>query len=542
MTLDRVARTIGRVQVAAGLLLGASVAVVPSVSAQGGGAQQQTGSGVRKPTAYENMQMFSQVLNQIRVNHPDSLETYDLFLAAVAGLVQAADPHSYVIPAIRLDANKEAALRAGRLVPVPVEFAYIDGAPVVVGVAPGTAARLLDILPGDELTHADGRPVVAESPMELLVALAGPRNAAIPLTFMRRRADGSRAVLVREVKRERAEGESAVPTVFMLDAVTGYARITSFMSDRVADDLHGALQSLERQGMSRLVLDLRDNGGGSVDEAASVAGEFLPKGTVVYTATGRKADMIDTGRVKRSFWKSERRYPIVVLVNEGTASASELVAGALQDHDRALIVGRTSFGKALMMRGFPMTDGSVIVLVVGHIQTPCGRVVQRQYRGVARRAYFRDAGEVRDTIGRPSCRTTGGRTVYGGGGIVPDVLLGARPDVPLWVARLMEDALPLKWVGGYLERNAAALTTPDRFAAETLPAAALADFRRFAEAQSAIIPAGDAAEEVLRTLLMRTIAGAKWGDRGVYRVMARSDAEIAAAIAAFDRAASLTGN
>lgn len=514
-------------RVSAAIALAACAVAAPAVAQQPAAA-----TGVRKPTPYESMQMFSQVLNQIRVNHPDSLETYDLFLAAVTGLVRAADPHSYVIPAVRLDAAKEAALRAGRLEPLPIDFAFVEGAPVVLGVAPGTSARQLDILPGDELVAIDGGAVLAESPMELMVTLAGAKGTAVALTFMRRRADGSRVTLVRRVTRESAEGESAVPTAFMLDAATGYARITSFMNERVADDLHAALEALERQGMRRLVLDLRDNGGGSVAEAASVAGEFLPKGTVVYTSEGRKADAIDTGRVKRSFWRSERRYPMVVLINEGSASASELVAGALQDHDRALIAGRTSFGKALMMRGFPLTDGSVIMLVVGHVRTPCGRVIQRQYHGISRRAYYRDAGAVRDTAGRPSCRTTGGRTVYGGGGVVPDVLLPVRDEQPAWAALLVEAALPLKWVAGYLGEHGASLTTPEAFAAAPLDDATIAGFRQFAAAQGARVPDGADADRELRRLLSLTVAGAKWGDRGVYRVAASGDRELREAVAA----------
>src|SRR5256886_9199694 len=150
------------------------------------------------------------------------------------------------------------------------------------------------------------------------------------------------------VQGERVEEETAVPSAFMLDGQTGYVRITNFLNDRVADDLHDALGKLEGQGMKRVVLDVRDNPGGRVDQAAKIAGEFLPKGAIVYTAEGRKADVTDTSRVSRSFWRSEKRYPIVLLVNDGTASASELVAGALQDHDRALVVGTPTFGKSLL--------------------------------------------------------------------------------------------------------------------------------------------------------------------------------------------------
>src|SRR5581483_10808099 len=179
--------------------------------------------------------------------------------------------------------------------------------------------------------------------------------------------------------------------------------------DKVADDLHAALGRLESSGMRRLVLDLRGNGGGRVDEAKRIAGEFLPRGAVLYTAAGRKADVTDTGRVQRSFWRSERRYPIVVLVDNGTASAAELVAGALQDHDRALIVGRTTFGKSLLMRMFPLTDGSLMSLVVGVLRTPCGRAIQREYHSESRRAYYLEAGQTPNSD-RPSCKTDAGRT------------------------------------------------------------------------------------------------------------------------------------
>ncbi|MDQ3998285.1 MAG: S41 family peptidase, partial [Gemmatimonadota bacterium] len=353
-------------------------------------------------------------------------------------------------------------------------------------------------------------------------------------------ADGSLVRLARRVERERPADRSGVPAAFMLDKVTGYVRITTFQGEKVADEAHDALGALEKQGMQRLILDLRGNDGGRVDQAADVAGEFLPKGTVLYSSAGRKTEVGDTVRVKRSFWRSERRYPIVLLVNEGSASASELVAGALQDHDRALVVGRPTFGKSLLMRGFPMSDGSVIVLVVGHVKTPCGRVVQRQYRTVTRREYYRLAGAERDTAGRPSCRTARGRTVYGGGGIYPDILLPERESAPVWLARVREEALPLAWVGGYVSSPSARLTTLDALtAAPALPAAALDDFRAFARKQGITIPTGPDADRWLQGALVLRVAAAKWGDAGYYRVLATLDSEIADAARTFDRAAAL---
>ena len=140
-----------------------------------------------------------------------------------------------------------------------------------------------------------------------------------------------------------------------------------------------------------------------------------------------------------------------------------------------------------------MSDGSVLVLVVGQVRTPCGRVVQRQYRSVTRREYYRLARAERDTVGRPSCRTVGGRTVYGGGGIYPDLALTDRPPTPRWVTRIDEQQLLLAWSGGYVDAHAATLGDLGAFSTQGLPAPALADFRAFAAKQGVVVPAdGDA--------------------------------------------------
>jgi carboxyl-terminal processing protease len=504
-------------------------------------AQDSLRAPTRQRSIAEDLQLFSQVLNQIRVNHPDSLDTHALLMAAIEGMVSAADPHSYVIPATRLDSARAAAMLAGRLVPIPVDFRFVSGAPLVVAVAPGSRAALLDILPGDELVSVDGRPVAAASGEELDLALAGAKGSSAVLVFRRRRPDGSIARLERAVMRERTDEASAVPVATLLDSTTGYVRVTTFMGDKVADDLHNALGKLEKSGMKRLVLDLRGNGGGRVDEAKRIAGEFLPGGAIVYTASGRKGDVTDTGRVQRSFWQSERRYPIVVLVDNGTASASELVAGALQDHDRALIVGRTTFGKSLLMRTFPLTDGSRMALVVGFVRTPCGRVIQREYRTESRRAYYRDAGQADDKADRAPCRTDAGRTVYGGGGIVPDVVL-PEADVPPWLALASERGLLVTWASGYSSKPSPLNASVDALAANrTVDAAALADFRAYAATNGITIPSGASADGILGPTLIRTIAFVRFGDPGYYRLIALTDPAVRAAADAFAGASQLLG-
>ena len=497
--------------------------------------------GAQKPatrprTLAEDLQLFSQVMNQIRVNHPDSLDSHAALMAAIEGMVRATDPHSFVIPAVRLDSARQRALEAGKLQPVPISFLYSDGTPVVVSVAPGTQAATQNILLGDELIAIEGAPVTAESPDELDIVLAGPKGSQAKLRFARRRPDGTSVTIERQVKREAPEERSAVPAAEMLDATTGYVRITTFSNQKVADDFDNALKKLEKAGMKRLLIDLRDNGGGLVGEAGDIAGVFLEKGAVVYESSGRKADVNKTVKVSRSFWHRERNYPVIVLVNRGTASASELVAGALQDHDRALIVGRPSFGKALLMQMMPLTDGSLMMLVIGHVKTPCGRVVQRQYRGVRHAEYLRDAGSVRDTAGRPSCKTTGGRTVYGGGGVYPDVVLPALPQLPEWLAQLEENGIPIRWASAFATASPA---KPGDTGA--LDDAAIAKFREFAQSLNSNVPASAEIDARLKQHLAPLVARQRSGDSAYYRALAASDPWVADAIASFDRAAALPG-
>lgn len=488
-------------------------------------AHAQPSGATRPRTLSEDLQLFSQVLNQIRVNHPDSLDSHRVMMSAIQGLVTATDPHSYVIPATRLSADRMTQLRAGRLMEVPIDFQYVGSVPVVAAVAPGTRAAREDIIRGDVLIAVDGQPVLAESAMELSALLAGARGSTVNLRFERERTDGTRVELDRPVRRERGDEESAVPVAIMLDAQTGYLRVTTFSNDKVAEDLRAAVSRLEGQGMRRLLLDLRDNGGGIVSEASSIASLFLPTGATVYVSEGRKAEVHDSVTVRGGLFRRDRAYPLVVMVNEGTASASELLSGALQDNDRALVVGRPTFGKALLM------------LVIGHVKTPCGRVVQRQYRGLRQADYYRLARTQRDTAGRPTCRTVGGRTVYGGGGIYPDVVMPEEEPTPVWLARLSEQGVVTRWVGAYLTEQAAAFTTADALAANPrLPAGGLAGFRAFATAQGQTLPQGADADRALEHMLLPVLAGAKWGSAGYYRVSAAIDPQITAAAAEFGRA------
>ena len=328
----------------------------------------------------------------------------------------------------------------------------------------------------------------------------------------------------RTVARERVDPKG-VHAALMLDDSTGYVRVTTFAADDVAAALDRALDGLEDRGMSGLVLDLRDNGGGLVEEAAAVAGAFLPRGALVYTTSGRKEEVVDTGRVRRSFLQSRRTYPVVTLVNEGTASAAELVAGALQDHDRALVAGRPTFGKALIMQPFPLTDGSLMMLVVGKAHTPCGRTIQREYHRVATREYYRSAADARERLEREPCTTTGGRSVYGGAGIFPDRALDPAP-APRWLDRIHEADLLLRWVPGFLQEDSARYAALEPVINDPrLQPDEIQAFLDFAADQGVEIPDDDDALGHLHRATLSRVVRPRFGDDGLYTFLAHTGPE-----------------
>lgn len=486
-------------------------------------------AGVSRPRSLsEDLQLFSQVLNHIRLNHPDSVDLHELVLAAIQGMVEAADPHSWVIPAVRLDPETEEALREGRYVPLPVRFEFVGGTPLVTSVAPGTTAYRADIHPGDALLEVDGQPVTAENAEELSLALSGPEGSVLNLTLERWTLDGSRRVFTRAVRREKAGGGTAVPGAALLEDRVGYVRITTFDNAKVADDLRDRLDHLKAGGMAGLILDLRDNAGGFLDQAAEAAGVFLPRGTVVYTAEGRKASVTDTVRVSRSLLRREDQYPVAVLVNEGTASAAELVAAALQDHDRGVIVGRPTFGKALMISPFIMSDGSVLMLVVGRIRTPCGRVIQRPYRGVSLLRYQALAGLDPDTSQLPKCRSAGGRTLYGGGGVHPDRLLEVTPPPPAWRIRSEDSGLLSRWAGSFVDGpGAAAGSVQALLEDDVLIGEAVRTFRSRASSEG--VDVESASDQDLKAYVLPELARVRWGVAQAVEVSAALDPAVSEA-------------
>ncbi len=404
-------RSLARMFARAGLILLALAAAPGSASAQ--------------TSSYEELQRFSAVLNHIRSNYPDSVAYNGLVRAAIDGMLRSLDPHSWF--ASREDYEKLSSLERGELAVTGIVFEFADGVPTVLSFIRKSPAEKAGVLPGDRILRVDGVPVSGMTYKSIALRLAGEKGSKVTVGLERgpRLEPDTFSV---KLKRAFLEHRS-VSLTRMVTAETGYVRLDEF-GETGADEVRKAVRQLRSSKARQLILDLRGNPGGIVTEAVDLAAEFLPDKALVFTTRGRKKVLNEEYRTRGRGEFVDM--PLIVLVDEGSASASEALAGSLQDHDRALIIGRRSFGKALMQTGFLVPSGFV-QLTVGHVLTPSGRFIQRRYRGIAIEHYLAfagTAGEGFDTM--EVFRTARGRSVRGGGGIAPDIAVPAAAASPPW--------------------------------------------------------------------------------------------------------------
>ncbi len=332
-----------------------------------------------------------------------------IYAGAIPGMLATLDPHTTFFDprAFRqlLDEQK------GHYFGVGMEVGPRNNKTVVLAPFSGSPAYRAGLRPGDVLVSINDKPTDNLNTTEIADLLKGPRATPVKIVVSR---EGRTGYLTFNVTREEIKRKS-VPDGFYAAPGIAYIKIASF-DDNTSRELDDNLQRLDQSHFQGLVLDLRDNPGGILNQAVDVAGAFLRRGMTVVSARGRdysaKTYTVRTG-------SRGRDYPVVVLVNAYSASASEIVAGALQDHDRAWILGETTFGKGLVQSVLSLSDGSGLALTTAHFYTPSGRLIQRDYSHES----FYDYRYHKDGITRnPNDvkMTSAGRTVYGGGGITPD--------------------------------------------------------------------------------------------------------------------------
>jgi carboxyl-terminal processing protease len=286
----------------------------------------------------------------------------------------------------------------------------------VIVIAPfaGTPAYRAGIHPGDIIAAVDGKPTDNMNTSDVADLLKGPKGTTVHITVLR---EGAEKPLEFAVVRDEIPRYS-VDLHFLIRPGVGYMHIAQF-NETTDKEVQEALDSFSQSGeMKGLILDLRQNPGGLLNEGVGVADKFLHKGQLIVSHHGRSSP---ERRYTAMHGDGGRDYPLVVLVNRGTASAAEIVAGAIQDHDRGLVVGEITFGKGLVQTVYPLSNDTGLALTTAKYYTPSGRLIQRDYSNVSLYDYYFDRDSVGDTTNKEVKLTDSGRTVYGGGGITPDV-------------------------------------------------------------------------------------------------------------------------
>jgi len=380
---------------------------------------------------YSELALFNEVLTLISEYYVEPLPPDSLIEGAVIGMLERLDPHSNYMNAERFQRMEER--NRGSYSGIGISFAIRDGNLTVISPIEGSPSYDLGIRPGDVITHIEGESAFGINEQEVFDRLRGPKGSHVRITI--RRA-GEPEPLEYEIVRDNIPIQS-VPYAFMLTPTTGYVMMRNF-SARTADELKTALQGLSDLGMTELILDLRGNSGGYLNAAVDVADIFLSGGKKLVYTLGRIPGSSEEYHATSSDRADYPDLPLVILIDQGSASASEIVSGAVQDWDRGLVAGRTSFGKALVQRQYRLRNQGALLLTVARYYTPSGRLIQRPYNDETRQEYYMEAGgedsfsgaaeeAVPDTSGRPLFRTlVQDRTVYGGGGIMPDVRIDRR--------------------------------------------------------------------------------------------------------------------
>jgi len=488
---------------------------------------------------------FRDILTYIDRDYVDTVDIEELADYGIQKMLEKLDPHTAYIPADELALARS--YLEGDFEGIGIEFNIFKDTIYVITPLSGGPSEAAGMLAGDKIIKVDGETVAGININNegVFKRLRGPKGTQVKLTVLR---PGTPKPLHFTIERSKIP-TSSVDAGYMIDNKTGYIKVSRF-SANTYQEFKQALTALRKKGMQQLLLDLRGNPGGYMDPAIQMADEFIAGNKLlVYTdGKGDKYDSETHARLKGDFEKG----PLVVLLDEGSASASEIVAGALQDNDRGLIVGRRSFGKGLVQMPIPLNDGSELRLTISRYYTPSGRSIQKPYSGDAEEyemdmlhrlesgEYFHpDSSLFVDSL---KYRTAGGRAVYGGGGIMPDVFV-ARDTTALseYLSQLYNKNIIREYTLNYYRNNRKVLDkmpldkfrrsfqVTDRMLQEVVKMATAAEveyneqqFRR--------------SKELLRNNLKAFIARSAYGNEGFFQVLHASDEEFQQALKYFNRA------
>ena len=356
-------------------------------------------------------------LNQvIRLSQNYYFEDFDIDQAmegAIRGFLEELDPHSQYINAEELKNITEQF--EGNFEGIGIEYSMIDGYITVISPISETPSERAGLQSGDKIIKIDGESAYKITTEEVFKKLRGEKGTAVNVHILRYQMEPFEVTLIRD----KIPIKSIIAS-FLIESEIGYVKINRFANNTV-NELIGELNKLEKKGMKKLILDLRNNGGGLLGQAVQMVDLFISsKDTIVYTK-GKISSSNETYYATKDW--NDKSYEVIILINNGSASASEIVSGALQDLDRALIVGERSFGKGLVQRQIPLMDGSAARITIAQYFTPSGRLIQRPYNEGIDQYYNVESIEDTSLTNKAVHYTKNGRTVYGGGGIWPDSII-----------------------------------------------------------------------------------------------------------------------
>jgi carboxyl-terminal processing protease len=493
----------------------------------------QVGSG---GNIYQDLQRFTEVMKYVSQYYVEEVDTEKLVTGAINGMLEKLDPHSVYIPKDQLADVTERF--EGHFFGIGIEFIIHNKILTIVSPIAGSPSERLGLRPGDQIVEIEGVSTYGITEDEVMKKLKGPQGTNVEVTIRRAGADEPFKV---RITRDKISVYSVLAS-FMLNEQTGYIHLNRF-AKTTADELEAALRSLEAQGMKQLVFDLRNNSGGYLEQAVAVSDKFID---------GNKKIVYTRGRIPQAnedFYSTSEgthpRFPLIVLLNHGSASASEIVAGAVQDLDRGLIVGETSFGKGLVQNQIPLKDGSALRVTIAHYYTPSGRVIQRPYdKGL--RSYIEEGWDDDDpnaaedtTAERPVFHTSNGRSVYGGGGITPDVIVKSEGVITKMSAELLGRRIFFEYGAEFATAHKYLTADFDGYLKNfVVTDAMLADFRKLMAKQNVKFnqASWDKDINIIKLRIKSEIARNLWDNSKYYQVEVHNNNQVQEALRLFPEA------
>ena len=415
----------------------------------------------------EQLDKYSRVFQMLNYYYLDTVDNKMITEAAIRGMLKELDPHSAYLDAEESRASNEPLI--GNFEGIGVQFQMVEDTLLVISPVSGGPSDKVGILAGDKIVEIDGQNAAGKTVTTTWIQkqLRGQKGTPVDVKILRK---GEKNLLDFTIIRDVIPVYS-IDATYMVDKEIGYIKLNRF-SRSTMDEFQESLAKLKKAGMTKLILDLRNNSGGFLDVAISLADEFLPDGKLIVYTEGRVSPRSDASATKKGGFEKGN---MVVMINEGSASASEILAGAIQDWDRGTIIGRRSFGKGLVQRPFNLPDSSQVRITIARYYTPSGRYIQKPYDN-GTDEYFKDIikrlqhGEHmhQDSISFPDSLkyyTASGRVVYGGGGIMPDVFIPYDSTMyDDFTKKFISKGIANKFSIYYMENNRKSLTKqfPDK--------------------------------------------------------------------------------